>query len=238
LKTKIISIVAAVALSATLFAVASTATGAYFSETKSSTINGTGGAVKLATSDMAINWDKMFPGVVYTANVDYRNDGDAPQDIWVVFNNPTALSALNSLGKYGAVRLSSTGGAYYYYNNLLDHPHDSVPHLLSQYKLADNLAVHAVGTMKFEFQYASQLGDVSIYGPASSGGPFPFNYYPAVYHGGPTKDLAIWNGVQTDQVTINAADLPAAGFGTGLPYQIVATQHGIEPGQVGTVAGF
>jgi len=193
---------------------------------------------------MAIAWDNMLPGEVYSATATYRNDGTVPQDVYVVFPNKTALSALNSLGTYGAVRLTSTDGASFYSNNLNDHPIDqgAVCKMLPEYVLlASNIRPNDSGSMTFRFQYASKMGDIafnndgSVKRPASSGSAFSFNTFPVVKPGGALDPNYEFDGnlAGYDQRYV----IPGQ-TGTGLPYEIVALQHGVVPGQLGTDAGF
>lgn len=255
LKFKIIGLALALVLIAGLVAVASGATGAYFSDTNKGAITGDSGTILVKTTGgtgadgLDFFWDNMLPGVQYSATVTYQNTGNSVQDVWLVFPNKTALSALNSLGNYGAARVTSTDGASFESNCLLDHPVDqgevslnsghTIKMLPQMIRLARNVGPTGNGSMTFTFAYASMLGDADPAGrwPASSGleGGL-FNVYPAPYTGGavggyPSNDGAI---AGSDNYYIGAAD----GEGSGLPFQIVATQPGVEPGQAGTYAGF
>lgn len=234
---KTISLAASMVALVALVAMATSATGAYFSDSKGGAVNGTIGTVNVATSGgsgdngLVFNWSNMLPGEVYSATANFLNTGAAKQDIWLVFNNKTALSAINSLGTWGAARITSTGGASFYSNNLNDHPVDQgtvckmIPQMI---KVAENVDPGAGGSVTFSFQYASKLG---------GNGPGMFNTFPVVKAsntkpgGFPTNDGALPG---YDQYYVNAAD----GSGTGLPFQIVATQPGIAPGTTGTDAGF
>jgi hypothetical protein len=210
-------------------AFAVTATGAYFSDTKSGNIDGAGVPITIAAGvnadfggGLAISWPSMVPGEVYTATAHYTNTGGAPQDVWIVFPNETALSALNSLGGYGAAQIvDSNSGLRFYSNNLNDHADDqeqgpgpngqgTVRMLPRAVKLASAVPVGGTGYMTFKFQYASKMGN------GTTGANWLFNSYPV------------------------AGQTYGAGgaSGNGLPYQIVATQVGIEPGAAGSYAGF
>jgi hypothetical protein len=134
------------------------------------------------------------------------------------------LSALNSLGNYGTVHLSSSGtgalGDVFDSQNLNDngttcplgstttnHPFPCEP-LPSQILIASNVTPGAGGSFSFQFNYASALSTQALVGTTADWNSFP----------------------QNGQTTTNLAD----GSGSGLPYQIVATQHGITPGAAGT----
>jgi hypothetical protein len=218
MKIKMISLVAAVALSACLFAAAAAATGAYFSDVNPGTVTGTAGTISVAAGvnadfggGLAINWPNILPGEVQSAVVHYKNDGTAPQDVWVTFPVPAAVAAINDLGGYGAIQIiDSNTGSVFYSNNLNAGTDQGSPgpsgqgpmYMLKDVKLCSNLPVGAEGTMTFKFQYAPKLQSGNFTG-------FPFNPYPL---GTPTM--------------------------SGLPYAIVGTQVGIVPGATGGYAGF
>jgi hypothetical protein len=247
LKFKIIGLALALVVIAGLVAVASGATGAYFSDTRSGNISGTIGDIAVTTSggivgnaDDGINfqWNNMVPGVQYSATVTYQNTGHSVQDVWLVFNNKTALSRFNSIGAFGAARVTSSDGAYFYSNNLNDHkvdqggttpPRGTVKMLPATIKLASNVGPTASGTMTFTFAYASGM----VHPEAGN----VFNKYPLETPGSAAG--AGWpddgNQASYDQ---NYANPAVDGSGSGLPFEIVATQPGIEPGDQGAYAGF
>jgi hypothetical protein len=237
-------IVAMVALVA-LVAMATSATGAYFSDSKAGAIAGTSGTIAVAAganADMGgglnFSWPSMLPGQVYSATAYYSNTGDSVQDVWLVFPNKTALSALASLGAYGAVQvLDSSSGSVFYSNNLNDHPVDQggttpprgtvkmVPQMIL---LRSNLPVGANGAMTFKFQYATKFGNSSM--------GLAFNPYPLSTPGSPQDPNYATDGNLAGyaQRYVVSTD----GVGTGLPFQIVATQPGIAPDAAGAFAGF
>jgi hypothetical protein len=211
-------------LSAFIFANASPvkSSGAYFSESHQGTITGTlagvhctptggGGAEHL---DIAFP-NPMEPGVAQTVSSTCTNDGNIKEDIYVVFDNPTALSALNNLGTFGEVHLQANGTEIFASQNLNDHPScppgsTSVAHpipcaaLGSVYLIASNVAVGNAATMGFSFNYAAKLGGS---GSPATGLPSVWNTYPDPAGG---------------QNTTNPTD----GTGNGLPYKFVAIQAG------------
>jgi hypothetical protein len=200
--------------------------GAYFSDTHSGTVSGTVGSIRITPSggsgadNMDLGFDHLLPGDPQTVTLTYTNTGENPQDVWVKFNNPTALSALNTLGTYGEVHVVSNGVEKFGSANLNDRtstcgafsPSGCWP-LPSQIKLADNVAPGATGVFKFTFGYAAKLK--TQHAPNTTA---PWNTYPVV--------AGLWSPSNPDgQQVINAAD----GSGSGLPYQLVATQVGQTP---------
>ncbi len=219
LTIKAATLVASVALLGGTAWLASGATGAYFSDSKPGTISGTVGNVHVSTnggygtngSDLIFT--NLLPGEAQTVSLNYTNTGSGAEDIYLIFPNATALSALNNLGTYGEAHLSANGNALFDSANLNDRVSTCGPllpsgcwPLKSQYKLVSSLSAGATGTVSLSFSYPSKTKtQAPQYAPAPV-----WNTYPV-----------------TGQNTVDAAD----GSGNGLPYAIVATQHGITPGQ-------
>lgn len=222
-----VSMVALVAL----VAMASNATGAYFSDTKPGGVTGTGGTITVAAganSDtgggLNFGWSHMLPGEVYSATAYFQNSGDSVQDVYLTFPNLTALSALNNLGTYGAVKVLVNGNVIYYNANLNDYDNNGTSGLPSQLLLAANVAPGGGANVTFQFQYASKLG-------GGNGTGFAFNSYPVPVN---PAHVDPRNASGFGQKTVITSD----GSGNGLPFAIVATQHGILPGAAGGNAGF
>ena len=221
-KTRGTALVATVALLGGTAWIAAGSTGAYFSDTNVGDITGSIGSIQVDTSggtgaDHAnLRFDRMLPGEPQTVTVNYLNSGANTADIWITFNNATALSALNNLGTWGEATLSANGTVLFHSVNLNDrietcHVLSSAGcwPLRSEYKVASGVVPGAGGSVSFTFAYAGK----TITPPPT------FNHYPAsLKQYSETLDKA-------DQETVNAAD----GTGNGLPYQIVATQQGQRP---------
>jgi hypothetical protein len=214
LKIKGAAIVTSVVLLGGTAWLAAGATGAYFSDTHGGTISGTVGSVKVTpyggsgAAQTDLSFTNLLPGVAQTVTESYQNTGANAEDVYIVFNNATALSALNNLGTYGEVHLSANGTPLFDSANLNDRVSTCGPlspsgcwPLAKQYLLVSNLPAGAAGNVSFSFNYASKL---------TGNGPAAWNTYPVA-----------------GQATTNPSDLS----GSGLPYQIVATQHGVTPGQ-------
>ena len=208
---------------AAVVVVATGMTGAYFSDTHQGDITGNLGSIKVTPSGGTgsdgtnFSFTNMLPGEPQTATIQFQNTGLNAEDVWLVFNNATALSAFNNLGTYGEVHVSN-GQALFDSANLNDRtptcgafsPSGCWP-LPSKIKVASSVAPTAGGYVKFTFNYAGKLKN-----PAAEG--TPFNSYPVA--------AGAWSSTNPDgQYTVNAAD----GSGAGLPYQLVATQVGQTP---------
>ncbi len=201
---------------------ASGVTSAYFSDTKSGTITGTVGYVKInvgggnGVNGLDFAFDNLRPGEPQSIRIDYKSTGTGTQDLWLAFPNVPALHALNNLGTYGTVTVSdSSSGVVFTSTNLNDgrtippNGADSCGPLAPtggacwplppQLMVRSNLAPGAEGTITFTFGYASKLG---------GNGPAVWNSYPVAQAFGPDA---------------------AGPAGNGLPYNVVATQAGQTP---------
>jgi hypothetical protein len=176
---------------------------AYFSDTQQGNLTGSVGSIKGATNTNSLNFENLLPGEVQTVNAFEQNAGKNNQDVWVVFNNPDALHALNDLGTYGEFHINADGTSLFDSSNLNDNAGSCGPFgpdngkcwpVQSKYKLASNVAPGGQVHYSFGFGYASKLSGQS---PAGGGS---WNSYPL---SGPTS--------------------------SGLPYQIVETQVGQQP---------
>ena len=209
-----------------LAATASGLTGAYFSDSKSGTITGTIGAVKIATSGgtgtngLDLHFVDLMPGEPQTVTINYQSLGSGPQDLYLTFPNRPALHALNNLGTYGMVTVTdSSSGVVFTSTNLQDGR--TVPSgnscsniftpdnggcwpLPTQLLVRSNLAPGAGGTIQFTFGYPGKL---------SGNGP------------------GVWNSYPSDNPPYSQAygldNVPPAG--NGLPIVVVATQAGHTP---------
>jgi len=229
-KIRAAALTATVALLGGTAVIASGATGAYFTDTQPGTISGTIGCILVTasggtssgqgTSGQNFAFSNLLPGTAQTITVHYQNTCPTnAEDVWVTFPNATALSALNNLGKYGTVHVSSAGtgavGDVFDSANLNDHltpahcltldPSGCWP-LPSQLKVASNVGPTASGTVTFSFMYASAMSTQ------------------------PAPGTGVWNPYPQPDQFINPGP-PAA---SGLPYAVVATQPGITPDAVGT----
>jgi hypothetical protein len=229
-RLRIAALAATVAAVGGLAVMATGVTGAFFSDTASGTVNGTIGTVHEATSggtgadQLDLSFVNLMPGVPQTVTANFANDtGSGLQDFYITFPNATALSALNNLGNFGTLHISSAGqgavGDVFDSQNLNDngtscpvgstsvaHPFPCAP-LPNQLLIASNVGPGQGGQVSIQFNYASALGGSKVVGGGT------FNTYPV-----------------TGQTTIVGTD----GSGSGLPYNIVTTQPGVAPGAPGT----
>ncbi|TFD85982.1 hypothetical protein [Cryobacterium serini] len=203
-------------------------TGAYFSDTAQGKVTGSLGSIKITGSggmgyeELDLNYTNLLPGAaLQTQTVGYENTGRSNQDVWVVFNDADALHALNNLGHYGAFKISRDGTTVFNSTNLsdggeegdvctftdVDIPGDLCHPLPKMVMVASNVAPRAGngadGHISFGFAYPDYLGNGSLNNESNETNGGAWNNYPL-------------------------ADPTAS----GLPYQIVATQVGQEPGVI------
>ena len=198
-------------------------TGAFFSDSKSGTITGTIGSIRITGSGgsgangLDLAYTNMLPGEPQTATAQFTNSGSNAEDVWIVFPNATALSALNNLGNYGDIQVNANSTDMFDSQNLNDntiscppgssdpghlpHPQNPCKALPSKIKLFSSVSPGGSGSVSVIFNYVSYLSTQS---PLFT----VFNTYPV-----------------PGQVTTNPSD----GSGAGLPYQLVATQIGQTP---------
>jgi hypothetical protein len=215
MKIKLAALGASVAVVGGLVVTASGATGAYFSQSVPGTITGQLGSITVATSGgngstaQDFYWSNMLPGVPNSATVNYQNTSANSEDIYLVFQNKTALSALNNLGTYGEVHVAAAGNGtanaeVFASTNLNDNSSSCgafspsgcwpVPNVI---KVASNIGGGTTGSVTFAFNYAGKL---------SGGQGGQFNLYPVAGQQNPGSD--------------------AVGSHAGLPYEVVAIQTG------------
>jgi len=225
-KLNVLVLVGTVVLLGGTFIVASGATGHHSSNhadddgpeiTRTIAITASGGTGSSSTN---LAFTGLLPGIPQSVTLNYKNTGTSPEDVYVVFPNSTALSALNYLGQYGQVHLTSTGpgavGDAFDSSNLNDNLGHCVHFsssgcwpLLKQYEIARNIGPNSTGSFSFGFTFATAYNKQA-----------------------PVGTTAYWNAYPVSgQTTVVSSD----GSGAGLPYEIVATQPGITPGQIGVI---
>jgi len=254
MKMRVATLAVSVALLGGTALVASGQTGAYFSDSLAGSVAGTIGQVVVTTPNSTpwVNFTNLLPGDPQSVTVGYRNDGTVNEDIWINFNNLTALSALNNLGHFGSFTVTGNGpgtiaGPAFTSSNLDDNSAADACGPLSpsgcwpvpqQIKIASNITPGQAGSFTITFEYASALGNTTN----TTWNPYPLpgdngmtqtyaaceTYYGS--HALPAGDASPHAACSNNQVTINPSDTGTS----GLPYQLVGTQVGITPGQAGT----
>jgi hypothetical protein len=250
--------VAALAASAGLIASASGATGAYFNDTKSGTVDGSIGSIKVSTSggggndNLNFTFADLLPGTPQTASVGFTNIGHNAEDVYLVFNNAGALHALNNMGRYGQVMISSTRMAgtqdgYLFESSNLN---DSLDYKLAVDSNCSPLPAAFPGNETEADAIAAKLKQPGAVNPCwpvpnvikiasslapSATGTLKFSFGLGAVWKDPATENAphfLCYPLVQDPSSTNPASQICTTTGTqqfGLPYQIVATQVGIAP---------
>ena len=208
--------VAAVAL----IAASSSVTGAYFTDSKDGSINASTGVVQVnPTSSLTLNFTNLLPGEFQTNRVTYTAAGSGGEDIWLVFNdvanNVNFLSGASQpgpapLGGFGHFALNSAAGSF------------------SSWNLASGASQCVTD--------GNGHGGSDVEGTKAN--PVPYCPVPKAImlsnnlKYGDTGYADITFGF-TKRLTAPQGSTP----GDIAPYKIVATQHGILPGDANNVAG-
>lgn len=171
---KLVGFAGTLAVSGALVAAAAGSTGAYFSDSRSGTLHGTAGSIKVTTAGgsgadgLDFSFDNLLPGQLQTRKATYLNTGNNEQDVWLVFPDATALHALNTQGRTGQVHVLSNGTEIFGSGNLNDDASSCPPAgtdcnpLPSMVKLADNVQPGSGGDMRFGYGIGTK-----VHGPAS-----------------------------------------------------------------------
>jgi hypothetical protein len=228
--------IAALGASAGLIAAATGATGAYFSDSHSGTINATSGHLKLDLTDsgqLTMSFTDLIPGQDQTKHVGFTTDSSSSvtEDVWVVFPTTTSADktaysqftgakgefgyADGGLGRYGHVQIGATTGSYnraFVSYNLANDP------ALSDPVSGGNLsACYDANGRGGSTQQATSPSDT----PPYCGVPKAI-LVAANLSSGASGSVDITFGL-TGRAT--AQEVPVF----GVDYQIVATQHGVRP---------
>ena len=149
----------------------------------------------------------MLPGERQTATATYLNTGKNKQDVWLVFPNADALHALNDLGRFGEAHVSSNGTEVFASTNLND----------------NNTSCPAGTADCNPLPSKIKLGDNVAPG---LGGSVSFSFAYGARLRGAAAEEGPFNCYPLGSCTSN-----------GLPFQVVATQHGIAPDDVNNTPG-
>lgn len=214
LAVRLATLSASLLLLTALVMTATGVTGAYFSDTKHGEIKGNIGSIKIHTSGgtgtdgLQFNFENLLPGEPQSATVEYTNTGRNKQDVWVVFNNAEALHSLNNLGTYGEVTLSNPSGTLFHSANL----NDNLPPASGT---CGTFSEAGCWPLKEKYKVGSSVNP-------GSGSWFRFTFAYASKLKNPEAEEQPWN-------TYPPEVAPSQIKGNGLPYEVVATQVGVEP---------
>lgn len=223
---RVTGFVGALCASAALVGTTVATTGAYFTDSKDGSFTATSGHLKLnlaAGSTMNMNFDGLMPGTDQTKKISYTVDvSSGGADIWLVFpdtadpspyqafTGPKSNSEGGGLGRYGHFAVADNGHiAFQSYN--LQLPADPSANTICTYDEWGNGGSAVKATSPSDT-------------PEECGVPNMIRLAKDVKTGGEVEITFGLTGKQVDQ------DQREFG-GAAVPFQIVATQPDIKPGQ-------
>jgi hypothetical protein len=135
-KTKVFSLfgfLAAVGTATALIGSATGATGAYFTDSHTGTLQASTGHLTLNVTNTTLDFSNLVPGVYTTQTIDYNTNSNVNEDVWLTFpsgpaydnfTGPTGASDApgGGLGGYGHFAVSDTHGGSFTSYNLQDAP--------------------------------------------------------------------------------------------------------------------
>lgn len=217
---------AALGASAALIASASGATGAWFTDSHSGNLAGSTGHLRLNVSDTTLNFNGLVPGQSQTKQITYSVDvSNGTEDVWLVFPTATADQAQRygqftgakndaawadgGLGRYGHFAVSDTAfGQAFRSHNLQNQPGGATD---------ESCGIDANGRGGSD-QQATSSSDTPPYCGVPKAILLAWNLADST-----TGTIEVTFGV-TGRWTVQNAD-PVV----NVPFQIVATQHGVRP---------
>jgi hypothetical protein len=215
---KVAGFIGTLGAGAALVATAATGTGAWFTDSQTGNLSATMGHLKLSTTDRTMALTGLMPGENRDKPIDYTvSVSSGTADIWLTFDTSSA--------EYGAFT-GESGNSAYPDGGLGRYGHFAVANngttLFSSYNLANasagvsgcaNADGHGFGRM------ATGVGDT----PPYCGVPGAIKLASNVADG-QTGHLKLTFGITGRATTQGQVQV------AGIPFQIVATQHGHMPG--------
>jgi hypothetical protein len=212
----------ALACTGTLVGFAASGTGAYFTASSNGSINGSTGTVNLSTANTTLNFNGLLPGQYSTQSFTYNvSGGTGDEDVYLEFNNVNAFqekptSGPTPLGRYGHLAVAGPAGTFSSFN-LAQDPVD--PNGNTDNNAAD-CQVDAFG------RGGNQTAESTSTTDNTNG------YCPAPKFILLSYDMKSGDNTATASITFGFTGLLTSPQGTpldGIPFTVVAVQHGISP---------
>jgi hypothetical protein len=218
--TRIAAFIGTLGASATLIGMAATNTGAYFTDSESGQIAGQTGhlTVDQRGGSYNLNFDNLVPGEYKDRTVAYHTGGDTNEDIWLYFPAGTQYGAFT--GAKGAVDSYSDGGmgrfGHFAVKDNAGNPQFSSYNLQNQADGTSGCADangHGSGPQATSETNTPPFCGVPHYMLLESNLP-----------SGSDRSFTMTFGVTGKQTEQGQYAPPA-----NVPFQVVATQHGVRP---------
>ncbi len=215
---RIAAFIGTVGASAALIGMAATNTGAYFTDSEDGTLSGNAGHLTVdKRSNYSLSFENLVPGEYKSRDVNYHTAGDTNEDIWLAFPDGEAYAKFSGakngtyyadggMGRYGHFEVKNNAGTS----------------LFSSYNLqseADGSSGCANANGHGFGRQATSVSDT----PPLCGVPHYILIESDVPSNTDAKLTMVFGvtGRQTDQ----GQSAPPA----QVPFQVVATQHGVRP---------
>lgn len=226
--TRIAAFIGTIGASAALIGMAATNTGAYFTDSEAGQIAGQTGHLTVdKISDFNLNFDNLIPGEYKDRNVSYHTGGDTNEDIWLYLPPGTPYGAFTGAKDTGA----APGG-----NGNVDGFADGGMGRYGHFAVKDNGGNLLFSSYNLQNQPNGTSGCADGnghgFGPQATS-PSDTPPYCGVPHymllesnlpSGSDRTFTMTFGV-TGRQTQQGQYAPPA----NVPFQVVATQHGVRP---------
>lgn len=221
---KVLGFIGSLAAGAAMVGAAVTGTGAYFTDSKDGNLSASSGHLRLSADNTNLTFDSLMPGEDKTKNIEYDVAVTGKSDVWLMFdkNNLGYLKWTGDknnqawtdggMGRYGHVKIANSDGTLFESWNLQNLPPNGTDPVC-----AVDANGHGTG------RPATSVADT----PPLCGVPTAIKVADNLSDGAHGL-LSITFGITgrwaggTGNVLM---DFPVA----GVPFKVVATQHGIRP---------
>jgi hypothetical protein len=215
---RVTAFVGTLGASAALIGMAATTTGAYFTDTESGSITAKTGHLQIdKRSDYALNFNDMVPGQYQSRDVHYRTDSSTNEDIWLKFPDGVAYAqftgekngpnwADGGLGRFGHFEVKNNAGGT----------------LFSSWNL-QNESAGVSGCANANGHGSNQAPTSREDTPAHCGVP-RYMLVESDVPSGTEQKLTLVFGVTGRATGQNTFQPPST-----VPFEVVATQHGVRP---------
>lgn len=215
---RIAAFVGTLGASATLVGMAAANTGAYFTDSEAGTLTANTGHLQVdKRSDYNLRFTDMVPGEYQTKDVRYHTDSSSNEDIWLKFPDGVEYAQLTG----------EKGGAYY---------PDGGMGRFGHFQVKDDAGNVLFSSWNLANESATSSGCADANGRGRNSPPVdradtpPYCGIPhymlveSNVASGTTKKLTMVFGVTGRMTAQNSPQPPAS-----VPFEVVATQHGIRP---------
>ncbi|MGN6611266.1 MAG: hypothetical protein ACTHLJ_05780 [Angustibacter sp.] len=219
---KVAGFIGTLGAGAALVATAATGTGAWFTDSADGGFTATAGHLRLSTGETTLHYSDLWPGTNQTKDISYSVDASGPTDVWFVLDDSTAQNA----AKVGAFT-GASGDSAYPNGGLGAYGHFEIWNNSSRKFVSSNLARGP--------QSQSCVTDANGNGGSTAA---PHNASERVAYCGVPTAVKVADNLTSGQGGTLKLVFGLTGKASGqniqwadVPFKVVATQHGVRPGQ-------